>query len=91
MQCRSVFDRAAEFAIREVGGWGYDGTNKFMPHAWTEVAIKLDDDYYWVPADSTWDMIIPVVHIKSNAESILGKFTLILKEVNFANGEKIQY
>ncbi len=90
-QLFTVLARAAGFPTREVGGWAYDGKNRFIPHAWTEVAIKLDDDYYWVPADPTWDMIIPVVHIKSNAESILGKFSLILKEINFANGEKIQY
>ncbi len=28
--------RAAGFPTREVGGWAYDGIDKFMPHAWAE-------------------------------------------------------
>jgi len=83
--------RAAGFSTKEVGGWAYDGNGRFVPHAWAEVAVKMEDDYYWLPVDPTWDINIPVVHIKESPESFLGKFSLIPKKVIFANGEKILY
>ena len=32
-------------------GWAYDGNKKYVPHAWVEVAINVDNVFYWVPID----------------------------------------
>ncbi len=82
--------RAAGFPTREVGGWVYDGIGKFMPHAWAEVAIKANNDFYWLPVDPTWNMINPTNVIKANDyESILGNFTLRLRKIRYEDGEEI--
>ena len=56
-----------------------------------EKTVKMEDHYYWLPVDPTWDINIPVVHIKEGPENLLGKFSLVPKKVIFANGEKILY
>ena len=82
--------RAAGFPTREVGGWVYDGIDKFMPHAWAEVAIKANNNFYWLPVDPTWNMINPTNVIKAtNEESILDKFTLRIKKIRYEDGEEI--
>ena len=82
--------RAAGFPTREVGGWVYDGIDKFMPHAWAEVAIKANNNFYWLPVDPTWNMINPTNVIKANDyESILGNFTLRLRKIRYEDGEEI--
>ena len=82
--------RAAGFPAREVGGWVYDGIGKFMPHAWVEVAIKANNNFYWLPVDPTWNSINPTNVIKANDyESILGNFTLRLRKIRYEDGEEI--
>jgi len=81
--------RAAGFPAREVGGWAYDGIGKFMPHAWVEVAIKLNNDFYWLPVDPTWNTINPINVIKGEEESLLGRFTLRVRKIRYENGETI--
>jgi hypothetical protein len=82
--------RAAGFPAREVGGWAYDGIGKFMPHAWVEVAIKANSNFYWLPVDPTWDSVNPTNVIKANDyESILGNFTLRLRKIRYEDGEEI--
>ena len=82
--------RAAGFPTREVGGWVYDGIDKFMPHAWAEVAIKANNDFYWLPVDPTWNRVNPTNVIKANDyESILGNFTLRLRKIRYEDGEEI--
>ena len=82
--------RAAGFPAREVGGWVYDGIGKFMPHAWVEVAIKANNNFYWLPVDPTWNSVNPTNVIKANDyESILGNFTLRLRKIRYEDGEEI--
>ena len=45
----SIYNLCAGIPAREVGGWAYDGIGKFMPHAWVEVAIKANNNFYWLP------------------------------------------
>ena len=73
-----------------MGGWVYVGTDKFMPHAWAEVAIKANNDFYWLPVDPTWNMINPTNVIKAtNEQSVLDKFTLRIKKIRYEDGEEI--
>lgn len=83
--------RAAGFPTREVVGWVYDGIDKFMLHAWAEVAIKANNDFYWLPVDPTWNMINPTNVIKAtNEESILDKkFTLRIRKIRYEDDEEI--
>ena len=82
--------RAAGLPAREVGGWVYDGIGKFVPHAWAEVAIKANNNFYWLPVDPTWNMINPTNVIKANDyESILDNFTLRLRKIRYEDGEEI--
>ena len=84
--------RAAGFPTREVGGWAYDGIDKFMPHAWAEVAIKANNNFFWLPVDPTWNMINPINVIKAtNEESILDKFTLKIRKIRYDDGEIVVF
>ena len=84
--------RAAGFPTREVGGWVYDGANKFMPHAWAEVAIKANNDFFWLPVDPTWNIINPTNVIKATNEEIISdKFTLSLRRILYEDGEIIEF
>ncbi len=84
--------RAAGFPTREVGGWAYDGIDKFMPHAWAEVAIKANNNFFWLPVDPTWNMINPINVIKAtNEESILDKFTLKDRKIRYDDGEIVAF
>ena len=80
--------RASGFPTRYVGGWVYDGIGKFMPHAWAEVAIKENNNFYWLPVDPTWNMINPTNVIKANDyESVLDNFALRLRKIRYEDGE----
>ena len=82
--------RAAGIPAREVGGWAYDGIGKFMPHAWAEVAIKANNNFYWLPVDPTWNSVNPTNVIKAkDYESIVGNFTLRLRKIRYEDGEEI--
>ena len=61
-----------------------------MPHAWAEVAIKANNDFYWLPVDPTWNSVNPTNVIKANDyESILDNFTLRLRKIRYEDGEEI--
>ena len=82
--------RAAGFHAREVGGWVYDGIGKFMPHAWVEVAIKTNNNFYWLPVDPTWNSVNPTNVIKAKGyESLVGNFTIRLRKIRYEDGEEI--
>ncbi|MDA9638356.1 transglutaminase-like domain-containing protein [Candidatus Pelagibacter sp.] len=85
--------RAAGMPAREVSGWVYDGTNKFMPHAWAEVAVNtVDQNFLWIPVDPTWNIVNPTNLIKAiENESFLNKFSLKVKKIVYDDGEVIIY
>ena len=61
-------------------------------HAWAEVAIKANNNFYWLPVDPTWNMINPTNVIKANDyESILDNFVLKLRKIRYEDGEIVVY
>ena len=78
---------------REVSGWVYDGTDRLTPHAWAEVAVEINEDFFiWIPVDPTWNFINPTNVIKAiDDEFLLKKFTLKIRKILYDNGEVIIY
>ena len=84
--------RSIGLPTREVTGWAYDGNKKYVLHAWVEVAINVDDVFYWIPIDPTWNISIPLIHIKSSGEKFLSNdLSLTVKEIIFSDGEILNF
>ena len=84
--------RSIGLPTREVTGWAYDGNKKYVLHAWVEVAINVDNVFYWVPIDPTWNLSVPLIHIKSNPNNFLNNdLSITLKEINFTDGERLNF
>ena len=84
--------RSIRLPTREISGWAYDGNKKYVPHAWVEVAINVDNVFYWVPIDPTWNLSVPLIHIKSNPNYFLNNdLSITLKEINFTDGERLNF
>ncbi len=84
--------RSIGFPTREVIGWAYDGNKKYVLHAWVEVVINVDDVFYWIPVDPTWNIFIPLIHIKSSGEKFMSNdLSLTVKEIIFSDGEILNF
>lgn len=84
--------RSLGIPTKEVSGWAYDGNNKYVAHAWTEVALKVDDDFYWIPVDPTWNELNPIYHIKASGIKFwTSDLTLFLKKIIFSEGEVLEF
>ena len=84
--------RSIGLPTREISGWAYDGNKKYVLHAWVEVAINVDNVFYWVPIDPTWNLSVPLIHIKSNPNYFLNNdLSITLKEINFTDGERLNF
>tara|TARA_B100000989_G_scaffold142368_1_gene106031 strand:+ start:476 stop:2014 length:1539 start_codon:yes stop_codon:yes gene_type:complete len=84
--------RSIGLPTREVTGWAYDGNKKYVLHAWVEVAMNVDNVFYWVPIDPTWNLSIPLIHIKSSGKNFINNnLSINLKEINFTDGERLNF
>ena len=84
--------RSIGLPTREVTGWAYDGNKKYVLHAWVEVAMNVDNVFYWVPIDPTWNLSIPLIHIKSSGKNLVNNnLSINLKEINFTDGERLNF
>lgn len=84
--------RSIGLPTKEVIGWAYDGNKRYALHAWAEVAINIDGEFYWIAVDPTWNMINPLIHIKSSGEKFLSNnLTLIVKEIIFSDGKILKF
>ena len=85
----TTMSRSIGFPTREVTGWAYDGNKKYVLHAWVEVALKVDGELYWIPIDPTWNLLVPLIHIKSSGKNFLNSdLSITLKQISFADGQK---
>ena len=84
--------RSIGLPTREVTGWAYDGNKKYVLHAWVEVAMNVDNVFYWIPIDPTWNLSMPLIHIKSSGKNFINNnLSINLKEINFADGERLNF
>ena len=84
--------RSIGLPTREVTGWAYDGNKKYVLHAWVEVAMNVDNVFYWFPIDPTWNLSIPLIHIKSSGKNFVNNnLSINLKEINFTDGERLNF
>ncbi|MCH1557716.1 MAG: transglutaminase-like domain-containing protein, partial [Flavobacteriaceae bacterium] len=85
----TTMSRSMGFPTREVTGWAYDGNKKYVLHAWVEVALKVDGEFYWIPIDPTWNLMVPLIHIRSSGKNFLNSdLSITLKQISFADGQK---